>query len=244
MEFVWNRFRNILIKDAFEFGVAHTVQLWILALIIPLLTFITVSQTLTVDPSLWFFIAVIIGLFISTNVLHSEIHSLRRNAFLMVPASMFEKLLSRFLIISIGFSVAMALACLLGWLAALGLNQVLYQRTLYLREDWLFSALNALKHYIILQPVFVLAGLLFKRKPIIKMILVLLALCFTLLIGTATFSTAIIKSVQDPAALNNLMAGLQNNSSAIGTALKYGYWFALAPVVWVVVFIRLRRVES
>ena len=105
------------------------------------------------------------GGFIVTSRAFSDLHDKTQGiAFLTLPASLFEKLFGRWLIASVGYAIYMLLLFFLVFMLA-----ALYGR-LFVPVNW-HEILDSLKYYLLLQPVFLLGAIYFKKSALTKTIL-------------------------------------------------------------------------
>jgi len=199
-------------------------------------------------PFLW------LGGLIFTGRAFKEAHSSRRiHSWLMTPASQLEKFLQKLLMTTIFFILFLLVALL----TASALNSLIY--TLFFKRSvplfnpfqrWIWVNIG---HYLIVQSIFFLGAVWFRRHNFVKTVLAINILLFliTLLIGG--FSALIFRGPLQEAIGGNgsyfIQAGqimIQNfnhlNPYIIGL-LKVIYFGLLAPFFWLVAWFRMREIE-
>ncbi len=165
----------------------------------------------------------------------------RASRFLTLPASSFEKTLSRLLLTAFVYSV---LTLLLFWAFSYGASIVSWavrQRSLSVFDPFSRPILNALRGYIISSSLFFCGGTIFRSHPFVKtfMTLILLALmimALTCIGGLATQGAFESRVVITPESLERFFASLT------GAARIFLYWI-LAPLCWGIAWLRVARVQ-
>ncbi len=191
-----------------------------------------------------------IGGLIFTSMIFNELSAPQsRQFYLTVPASHLEKFVSKLLITTIGF--------------------VVFTISTY----WFFSAFNSLmakviggydisifnpfrsrnidmvQIYLVIQSVFLLGAITFRRYSFLKtgLALLLIGMIFATVWGSA-FSAIFYEYFKD-GDLNFAVSGddifydMEDRLTFFGNLLYYLFWLALAPVMWVISYFKLTEKE-
>lgn len=130
-----------------------------------------------------------------TSTTFKELHSNNRGWFyLMLPANPLEKLLSNWLITSVGYAVAASLLLVVSSLVSSVFAVLLFGENLYIINPLEPNFLQFLLHYCIIQSVFFLGAIYFKKYHFLKTILALFILFFTFIIVIALISRGIFQT--------------------------------------------------
>lgn len=172
-------------------------------------------------------------------------------AWLLLPAGTFEKWMSRLFLTGVGYAVAFTIAwCLITALA------VIISRSLFsLACPW-FSpfqpdVLLSMGLYIVLQSLFFVGGIYFRRLAFIKTMLFLTLLGLALVVFALVGAKAILGGgIETLAAMGGIHPGsdvvLLWNDEAGTTLLwiwRIAFWGLLAPCCWGISYLRLKAFE-
>ncbi len=201
----------------------------------------------------WFGIILIIGGLIYTSNIFKDLHHPQKGIhYLMQPASITEKFLAKLLMVSAGYSLTVIVFMFLFSAMMSGLSLIFfgYGQTLFnpFTNDVGWMILN----YIIIQSVFLLGSVYFKRSAFFKTILAIFI--FIILIGlTGIFFIRIVyhdffgKFITGGNMSLNFpeITGYFNDIilKYLPGIVKILYWFVMAPFFWIVTFFRLKETE-
>ncbi len=171
---------------------------------------------------------------------------------LMLPASMEEKFLSRLLVISLGYWFLTTLVYFLASVAGAVLSQLLFGDGI----TNIFNPLSAevfrmLPHYIILQSVFFAGGAVYRKHQLLKTIMTIAAgfilyglfsaLIVRILIGgygNYTHTIDFSRSFSLP-----LFNSTRKTGGQLFTVIRILYYGLLTPFCWLVAYLRVREAE-
>ncbi len=172
--------------------------------------------------------------------------------FLLLPASTFEKFLSRLILTSAGYAVITIAGMMLLSYISEGINILIFSR-----HNGLFNPLNKnvwllVAHYMVTQSIFFLGSVYFRKYNFIKtinviflfVILVSIVLFLFLRIVFFDFFSNFFKL--DPSAYS-FRWGISNvypeNLSSLVTFIKISYWIIPAPLFWIISYFRVKEAE-
>jgi hypothetical protein len=209
----------------------------------------------------FFGILLYLGGFIFTASVFKELHqSASGSFFLTLPGSTFEKFLSKLLVSAAGYSVGTVV-----FMTAVSALSELVNRALFGAGHLLFDpfsvdVLMAIAYYLVFQAVFLLGSIWFKKAAFIKTALSVVVL----LIGLTIFSSVVLRLVfsdffqgatvspQMQESLGRLFGGPGSNgrvaidmwhNGTVALVAKILLWGCLAPVCWVIAYLRLCEKE-
>ena len=202
---------------------------------------------------IYFTLVLLIGGFIISSRSFMELHAKTRNHdWLMLPASTFEKFLSRLLFASVGVGVGAVVYFFLFSLLASGLSALLFGRPYTIFNPFDGTVWMLVLRYVVLQSVFFAGAAYFKRAHFIKTILVLSGFAFVLLLLTAGVARLVFW--RELAHLGSggglarfdisvLQPRLQSAGETVLLISRILFWAVLAPVMWVFAYLRLAEAE-
>ncbi len=182
-------------------------------------------------PTLYLWILFIGGFYV-TSMAFRDWHEYPKNyAFLTLPASNFEKFLSKLLLTSVGYVLITLVFYFILSLLVVGISSLLFPHSQYIFNPLHDDVLWFCGVYIILQAIFFLGSVYFKKHALIKTILVL-SLCA---IVFSLFSLILTRMFwgYNPIGLAN----------AFWHIIKMIFWI-IAPCCWIVAYIRLREIKA
>ena len=180
----------------------------------------------------------LIGGSIVNSLAFSELNDKRKNeAWLLIPASALEKIITRYLNVTVIYIIQVLLFVTVTSLLIEGLNMLLFGRTNELFNPLSPMVGDALIGFFVMQPIFFLGGLWFKKLRwfktviavfIINMLLSLLALVTFLLFFSGEFGgiAALLRGEVHDVSWNLDFESFES----IGAVIKYS-WFVLTPIV-------------
>jgi len=171
---------------------------------------------------------------------------------LMIPASTFEKFSSRLFLTSVGYVAGSMLVYFMVAVISKGLNQMIFEFS-----HPLFNPLDPLVRYnaalyLVLQSMFLVGAIYFRRFAYVKTILFLSLLSLVFLIGLFVMSKWIlgdnIRALLSGEYLISWELLSMQWAGQIRDALlfwiKIGFWGVLAPLCYVITYFRLREIEA
>ena len=207
----------------------------------------------------FFYTLLFAGGFIITSLAFRDLHQNGRSyTYLTLPGSRLEKFAGKLIATSIGYSLfSLAFISLLS-LAGEGINQLIFGRGHDLfnplrREVWLAVAV-----YLVTQSIFLLGAAYFRRLAFIKTALAVNILAIVFAIGSGLVLYLVFRdytevggktSTEFRSYLNNLgYSGsfeleLLPAGKAVCLGLKIAFWAVLAPLCWVISYLRLSEKE-
>ncbi len=201
----------------------------------------------------YFTLVLLIGGFIISSRSFMELHTKTRNHdWLMLPASTFEKFLSRLLVASVGVGVGSVVYFFLFSLLAGGLSALLFGRPYTIFNPFDGTVWMLVLRYVVLQSVFFAGAAYFKKAHFIKTVLVLSGFGFVLLLLTAGIARLVFwrefaHLVSGAGFANFDMSVLEPRLQSAGEIFllvsRILFWAVLAPVMWVFAYLRLAEAE-
>lgn len=194
-----------------------------------------------------------IGGFIITAGSFTDMHRKETaQSFLLLPASTFEKFLSRLILTSVGFAVLTIAGMMLLSYISEGINVLIFSR-----HNGLFNPLNKnvwllVAHYMVIQSIFFFGSVYFRKYNFIKtvnviflfVILVSIVLFLFLRIVFFDFFSNFFQMNSTAFFFHwgNLNVYPENLSSLV-TFIKISYWIIPAPLFWVISYFRVKEAE-
>jgi len=192
-------------------------------------------------PTGFIFLLFLGGIWISSRGF-KHLHDKASNYFyLTLPCSNFEKFLVKLVLTSIIYAVAiLALYTFFYWVLA-AISLVFFRHNYFIVTPFLTTTWKTIWLYIVVQSIFLLGSIYFKKLPLIKTILT--AAC----VGIILF---ILLAIIAKAFFNGFLISafpwtphLISTHSATIRAFHYIFWILLAPFCWVVTYFRLKEIE-
>ncbi|MGD9108240.1 MAG: hypothetical protein PVI75_03620 [Gammaproteobacteria bacterium] len=192
-------------------------------------------------PTGFIFLLFIGGIWISSRGF-KYLHDKTSNYFyLTLPCSNFEKFLAKLGLTSIIYALAiLILYTFFYWILAI-ISLIFFRHNYFIVTPFLASTWKIIWTYIVIQSIFLLGSIYFKKLPLIKTILI------TACIGIILFIllTSIMKIFFTGFLVSTLPWVLHLTSAHSMTirVLHYVFWILLAPFCWVVTYFRLKEIE-
>jgi hypothetical protein len=171
---------------------------------------------------------------------------------LMIPASTFEKFTSRLFLTSVGYVAGSMLVYFMVTVISKGLNQMIFEFS-----QPLFNPLDPWVRYnaalyLVLQSMFLVGAIYFRRFAYVKTILFLSLLSLVFLIGFFVMSKWIlgdnIRALLSGEYLISWELLSMQWAGQIRDALLFwmriGFWGVLAPLCYVITYFRLKEIEA
>jgi len=197
-----------------------------------------------------------LGGFIVTSM---AFHEVRLNAqgihYLSLPGSTLEKFLSKLLVTAVGYGVGTLVFCTAVAALTEGINRLAFGHAHPFFNPFALNNLRLLPAYLISQSVFLLGSIYFRKLHFVKTALSLVLLALGLMVIGTTFARLVFKEYFNGPILNfgpnleelsrsgELQSVLGPLAQRFQVALRIVLVSALAPVCWVVSYLRLRESE-
>lgn len=172
-----------------------------------------------------------------------RVHDKQRNYFFLTfPCSNFEKFLAPFFLASIGYALALlVLYTLFYWFIA-SLGYLFFHESFFISTPFLPQTWHMIWVYLVIQSVFMLGSVYFKKSPFLKATLTIS------LIGTVLFLFIALVAkmfLQNQFESNMLwIPNIETVSMTGFTLVRFGFWIVLAPFCWVITYYRLKEIEG
>ncbi len=228
-----NRFKQLVANDL-------RINLKIIAIsvavIIVFWTLLSLGNGGAVSQSLFGFV-LYVGGFVMTSRSFKELHdSEQAYHYLTLPCSNFERFLSKWIITSVGYAIA-----LLGLFWIFSVLSMVIHYAIFSHMTPIINIFDPLfwqsiKTYIILHSIVFLGAVVFKRYSLLKTALFIgcLILGFTVFTGSISFH---FFSLWTPYAVQI------QNFGALVTFILNILWLAIAPFCWIVAYFRIKEYE-
>lgn len=193
------------------------------------------------------------GGFIVTSMIFKEIHKKETaQNYLLLPASNFEKFISRLLISTIGFAlITVAGVSLISYLSE-GVNLLIFKRHNVFFNPFTKTVWVLIAHYIVAQSFFFLGAVFFRKFHFIKTINIIFLIQISLSIITVLFIRIIFFDFFEGFfGLNEVSIQIQWNALKINPETvriwvntgKILYWVIPAPLFWTISYFRIKEAE-
>lgn len=201
----------------------------------------------------YFGLTLFIAGFIMTSRAFLEVHLKSRNHdWLMLPASLPEKWLSRLLLTTLGVGIGMMLYFWLFSLLAAGLSALLYGRAypLFNPVDHEIGLLVA--NYMVLQSIFFAGAAYFKKAHFIKTVLAISGFAVAMVLLTVGAARVLVPhelldmTATHPLAhldISSVPPLLEPAARVVTVIARIFYWAILGPLFWVLAYFRLTEIE-
>ncbi len=191
--------------------------------------------------------------FIITSIQFKELHKKETaQNYLLIPASTFEKFLSRLMLSTIGFAVLVLVGLTLISFTVEGLNSLIFGRHSILFSPFSKEVFLVIAHYFVAQSIFFLGAIYFRKYNFIKTINSIFIFLFALAILGVVFARIVyhdifngfisVDSRNVPLYLHSLPIG-SDKISVFVQAVKTIYWIIPAPLFWTISYFRLKETE-
>jgi len=226
--------------------------------IVVMLSFLDIftEREITFHQDLYLFILFISGFIVSSKIFKVLHHRENGTAYLLIPASNFEKFTSRLFLSTVLFVIYTIIAYYLLSMITETLNKMIFGTSHALFNPFSTKIIEGVGIYLVLQSLFLLGGVYFKRHPFSKTILFLFLFFICLLVILVLSVKLLFWSYFDGflprfEMLNHLSEVLFSERygqlhRAMHLTLKgfqFIFWFILAPLCWTIAYFRLRETE-
>jgi len=192
------------------------------------------------------------GFLVTSNAFRELRSEKTAGAWLTLPASALEKLASRLFLTSVGYLVGTMAFYFMIALISETLNRLVFNFSNPMFNPFSTAILTSVAVYMVLQSLFFVGAIYFRRFPFIKTILFLSMVCLVLILFVilvsklffgAHFSLLIADGFQPVWDMleEEWVAEVKYSLSAV---VHIAFWFVLAPLCWVISYYRLREFEA
>jgi hypothetical protein len=202
-------------------------------------------NAVNVWPTAFIWMLYIGGYWLSLSAFRGYHDKHQRLFFLTLPASTFEKFLSKYLLTSIGYVLGWIFYALFYW--ALGGIEMLFSKPINFLNPFNEIILKTIGTYLIVQPIFLLGSIYFKKHPFLKTVF-----WFSILAAALGFFAVFTVFVLERQYLNNYMFPLLMYdffTSPLPTheppIFIHTFLFCvMPPFCWILTYFRLKEVEG
>jgi hypothetical protein len=197
-----------------------------------------------------------IGGFIVTSLTFRELHLDGQSVFyLTLPGSALEKFLSKLLVTSLGYAVGSLLFYTAVSSAAEGINRLIFGYGHPFFDPFDPTILLAAAGYLVTQSVFLVGSVYFRRLAFVKTVLYLVLFGIVLSIVTGVALWLVFRDYADGRTIvlrpyleelgrsGEMEKALLPLAEGFWRAARLLFWIVLAPVGWVISYLRLRETE-
>ncbi len=204
-----------------------------------------------------FWYALFVGGLAYTSTLFNEMNSPQPKQFyLTTPSSHLEKFISKLLISTIGYTLlTMVLFMVISFITTL-LIELRTGSNLEHFNPFSFENIGTIKSYLIIQSIFLLGAVSFRKISFLKTIAILLGIGFVLgVILTTVGATSLLHEIAvinsldgedvdiEITDIGNYLRGMENPLGKYSNFIYWLYLLALAPAMWVVTYFKLTEKE-
>ncbi len=202
-----------------------------------------------------FYPILIVGGFVFTSGIFKEMHHKETNLpYLMLPASALEKVLSRLLLVSLGWVLFSIAWYTLYSALSEGINMILFGKAHPVFHPFTVDVWKAAAHYTVMQSLFLLGAVFFRKLHFFKTLLSLAAFTifaslFAMLMVRIVFagyfegSLFIDMGEGFEASMHILSRQMEHLGRIFLPVVRFLYWLVFPLFCWVLVYIRFREVE-
>ncbi len=236
MRMEWNRSRKgILITFVITFGLLMTGFI--------LESVFSYHKVINSHPPAYAFALLTAGFILSSLAFTDLGNPLKRQNYIMLPASAFEKFLSMWLLTCAGWIIAFSLIFFLYSAGANALGYMFFSDKTYPAFDPLGRIpLETIKYYIVLQGIFLVGAVHFRGFVLPKTILSLLL--FGMVCGIIFYFAMSDLFQTDAESIAEYTALKETALYRFWMAIQWMFWWLLAPLCWVITYVGLKEQEA
>ncbi len=206
-----------------------------------------------------YFMLLYIGGFIVTSRVFKELHNSQKSyTYVTLPGSPMEKFIERLILSSIGYALGTLLVYFVIAAISESLNQLLFGYSHELLNPLSRIFLIAVAAFVVIQSLFLVGSVFFKKNSLIKTILMLTILAIVIsviavLIAVFVFRESFegirqtrqeFKSLRE---LSDWLGMTEGDLRLVGRGLWLGirilFWAILAPLCWIISYLKFRKIE-
>lgn len=182
------------------------------------------------------------GCWISSNAFRNFHENPKAYFFLMMPASSLEKFLARWFLTAIGFAISVLLFYSVFYRFIAAITLLLTQKNYFTAIPFSAHIWHLILDYIVLQSVFLLGSIYFKKLALIKTILAAGCVGILLVILAALVNKAFLHSLLIGNTID--LTDIIQMNSLIATVFYFVFSLLIAPISWITSYLRLREIEA
>lgn len=206
-----------------------------------------------------YFMLLYIGGFIVTSRAFKELHNTQKSyTYVTLPGSLLEKFAERLISSSIGYALGALLVYSMSAAISESINQLLFGYSHALFNPLSRTFLIGVAAFVVIQSVFLAGSVFFKKNSFIKTILMLTILAIVLsviavLIARFVFWESFAGLQPTKQEFNSLRElsgwlgmtedGLQLFSRSLLLGIRIFFWALLAPLCWIISYLKFRKIE-
>ena len=166
-------------------------------------------------------------------------------SYLLLPASNFEKFSSRLFLTSIGFSILVVIGLFLFSCFSEGLNTLLFKRHNILFNPFSTYIWITIARYIVIQSIFLLGAVYFKKHNFLKTVNTILITIFILtVLGLILIKIEYADFFHNFYTIEESQIRLFTSyGSPLQKVLQIIFWVLPAPLFWTIAYFRLKEAE-
>jgi hypothetical protein len=207
---------------------------------------------------MYFILLYLGGIIFTSRAFRESYDGQRSSAYMTLPGSRVEKYIERALLTSLGYVLGTLGVYVLIALISEGLNRVLIGYTHALINPASRAYLIGAAAYMVIQGGFLAGASFFRKNALIKTLLMITVLAIVLFIVTIIAARIIapmyfqsdsvqveIRSLRELAILLGTSEnGLLSAGRTLWLVLRIVFWAVLAPLCWVIGFLKFRKIEA
>ncbi|MCK9484388.1 MAG: hypothetical protein M0R34_08500 [Candidatus Marinimicrobia bacterium] len=210
------------------------------------------AHNLTAFHEVWYPLVLFIGGFVISSKIFSVLHDRRQNyVYLTLPASDFEKLVSKLILSSVGWIACSALFYFIFSALAAIISQIIWGDSMSIFNPFQYLYLKCAAIFLVLQSLFIFGSIYFKKSALAKTIGSLFLFGFILALISGLFARIIFAKYIPWCGNMNIdfeyyyfqADNIETFARILGEIVKYSFWFLLAPFFWILSYIRLKEIE-
>lgn len=226
----------------------------VVAILVFLLSGMSAIRQIPRNPHVGIFLVFLFtsGFLVSANAFRDLSNDKSAGSWLMLPATTLEKYTSRLFLTSIGYLMGTTMIYFVISVVSELINQMMFGFAHDFFNPFNDVVLKSAAIFIVLQSIFLLGAIYFRRfafiKTVLFLLLVFLALVFLLIISMKWILGGHFSVLSDGgiSALGNILAGewLTQVKETLKWMLRFLFWVLLAPFCWVTGYFRLKEFEA
>ncbi len=215
-----------------------------------MLFFIGLLFSIVVEPNLMVFehsgsyvFTLLTGGFILSSLAFNDLgNDLKRFRFLTLPVSVFERFFCMWLLTSVGWIIFFTITYTLYTILANIIGPIIFRQIEFVAfKPWNELVMNSVLYYFVLQGIFLVGAAKFKGyvfpKTLFTLILFAIVLSFIIYFMMSDMFEFDAELFSDPKTFEGMPI------HKIWLALKWMFWWVLAPLSWVVTYLALKEKE-
>ncbi len=197
--------------------------------------------------TVWYVMLLFIGGYLFSSRAFREVHTAPRNyLYLTLPASQFEKLLSKLLITSVGYALVTMIVYFLFSVLVSITGQLFFGVAPALFNPFTARMVVTLGVYLVTQSLFLFASIYFRSRAIFKLLSALFGLALVLGLVTTGLMRVIFNAYFTSGCESFALQASDFawvDYSIVGWFVKIAFWVLFAPYFWILSYLRLKETE-